>query len=132
MKISSFVCSANVTHENDGSTNIISVIPAIKLANLPSNYSFTISVVLVSMKETGGETIRMDILDSDGVLVNHFENFIVPPIPDDFKKSGIPYTVTVNLDIRNMVFKKEGLHTIPVYINEKRVFDYSLEVFVGE
>lgn len=115
MKISSVVCCESIAQDLGNKTVITAPIQVFKLINIPSMYSFSVSVGLVDVDKHGKDLFSMSILDPNGVIVNKIESMNLPIPPDEILNSESSYGLNINLDIRNLIFNQVGTYTLLVY-----------------
>lgn len=123
MKIISFVYCERIVQENQN-LSIVNPLTMIVPINMPTNYSFSISIGLYDIPVNQNHTIKVELIDPNGEVV--FE------MPGDFKvenesleeKTGAQF----NIDINNQVFKEYGEYKTQVIINNEPLGEYPIEV----
>jgi hypothetical protein len=85
---------------------------AISPYSIPGNFSFVISFSLIDLKENVSYKLNLEIIDPEGtIMLGQNIEFDVSPQAESFT-SGV-----LNIKFNNVVFKKKGLHTFKITID---------------
>lgn len=132
MEIVSFVYCEDVQNDPQGKAMIIGPMQFMPVVNFPTNYSFCASFGIYNMPKCGF-SIRFEFIDPDGEAVQGGMNqMMVPAIPDDkIKNPKLPLSIQVNMGFRNIILSKEGRYEARIYLNERKVNSYPIEVLLN-
>lgn len=110
---------------------IVNPLQALMPVAIPSNFSFAIACSVVGFDTNKENIIQILFLDpNNNALYDTGEvKFQVPP--DQIKVSGVT-GMQFNIDIRNLIFREEGLYSTKVIFNHKDLGEYKIQVIVGE
>ena len=111
MKISSFICCNDVKVEQDGQSKLLGPLQIFDLVNIPSAYSFTISIGLLDVKEN--DQFGVLIKNENGDTVKKIFPIVIPKFPDNIDETN-PVGMQLNIEVKNLVFDSEGVHTFEV------------------
>lgn len=122
MKIISFVYCERIVQENQN-LNIINPLNMIVPINMPTNYSFSISIGLYDIPANQAHNLKIELLSPSDEMI--FE------MPGEFKVDNDTEeknAAQLNIDINNQVFKEYGEYKTKVYINGDVLGEYPIEV----
>lgn len=127
MNISSFVCCQRIANEKNGEPTIIEPLQTIPVVNLPATYSFCISIGLVEIDKEGNDSFELDFMDPNDHVMHNIGPINLPPAPQEIIDNKSMYGAFMNIDVRNMLFRYEGLHAIIMKgsINQKFLIQVS-------
>lgn len=70
-------------------------------------------------------------MDSDGISL-YDSGEVKFQMPDDQIRTSGGASMQFNIDIRNLILRKEGIHSTKVIFNGKELGNYRIEVIAGE
>lgn len=116
MKISSIMCCNDIMDNNMGQAILSGPLQIFSLINIPSTFSFSLSIGLLDIKEE--ETIDVIMKNEKDEVVNKLEKISLPQFPENIDKNS-PVGMQFNFNIKNMIFNTEGLYSIVVVSIDK-------------
>lgn len=116
MEVSSLVCCAEIRNDPQGQAILNTPLQIFNLVNIPSTFSFALSVGLIDVLEN--DDIKICIKNEEGQVINTIGPISIPFFPNTIDRE-LPVGMQLNFNVQNMVFESEGLHTIEVIKEEK-------------
>lgn len=116
MKVSSLVCCSDIRNDSQGQDVLSNPLQMFNLVNIPSTFSFSLSVGLVDVLEN--DVVRICIKNEQGEQINEIGPINIPPFPSTVNKE-MPVGMQLNLNVQNMIFNSEGLHTVEVIYHDE-------------
>lgn len=132
--ISSFIYCDNIQIEmtpQGPRHQVVNPLQVLSPVSIPSNYSFSIACNVAGFDVTKENRVRVCFLAPSGNMVNDTGE-IKFQIPQEQIKPNRPNVMQLNLDMRNVVLKEEGLYSTNVYVNGEEIGNYKISVIVGE
>lgn len=135
-RINSFVICSSVTpiDESNGKKQIQLNSPlAIVSPPCEGTYSFFISVGLIGLDYYSKHTMRCSITSPDKKVIFKTENSPTPVIDKKSIKYHLPEEYRgffINIDVRNVIFKKAGNYTFDIYIDDVQLNSQLIPVWL--
>lgn len=108
--------------------NLVDPLQMLTPYSIPGAFSFAISFGLQGQEfKNKGNMVRIDFCDEEGEIVVTAPN---TPLPE-FQSNGSSITdfgMCINLDLRNVLFKKRGIHRAKLYFNDNLAGEYPIMV----
>ena len=125
--------SVNTQHGPQGQQTTQLVEPRIVLRPMfiPGNYSFGISIGVQGVNLHQQNRVSFQIFAPNGDIV---QNSGTTDIPAFGQKDTLPpefQGLVLNLDIRNLIVKEEGIYKLILYINEEPLAAQQIPIFRG-
>lgn len=114
MKLSSLTCCDNIIQDPNNRTILVNPFQCIKLLNIPSVFSFSIFVGLLDIDKNGQDTLSVKIEGPNEQTINEVGTISLPIPPQENLDTNMPYTISMNFDVRNMIFNDSGIHKIKI------------------
>ena len=129
-KITNFVYCLSVERENENinANNIISVLTP---EFVPGSFSFSLifSVLDLDISKENSVQIIFKTAEGESTLVDSGEiNIPIPEIKNEIDLPSEQVGLNMSMDLRNVVFEKEGLYVTNVYINKTLLLEKEIYV----
>lgn len=111
MKVSSLVCCAEIINDPQGQAILNTPLQIFNLVNIPSAFSFALSVGLIDVLEN--DIVKISIKNPDNEEINVIGPISIPPFPKNIDKNKT-VGMQLNFNVQNMVFNSMGMHSIEV------------------
>lgn len=132
--ISSFVYCDNVPlimTPQGPQPQIMNPLDALRPISIPGNFTFCICCNVSDLELGKEHLLQIAFFDPDGKLLCEFVNakFAAPEHMQDGQK---PQALQMNVDVRNVVLRKTGIHRTEVRIDGEVIGEYKINVIEGE
>lgn len=110
---------------------IVKPLQALMPIAIPGNFSFAISCNIAGFDTSKENCVKIVFLDPNNtILYDTGEVKFQIPV-EQIKANGIA-SMQFNIDIRNLVFREEGIYLTKVIFNDNELGEYKIQVIVGE
>lgn len=110
---------------------IMNPLQALTPIAIPGNFSFSIACNIAGFDTAKENTVRIEFLDPNNNLLYDTGDVKFQLPPEQIKVGGIA-SMQFNIDIRNLVFREEGLYLTRVMFNNNVLGEYKIQVIAGE
>lgn len=110
---------------------IVNPLQALMPVAIPGNFSFGIACSVAGFDTNKENIIEILFLDPNNKALYDTGEVKFQLPPDQIKVSGVA-GMQFNIDIRNLIFREEGLYSTKVMFNHKELGEYKIQVIVGE
>ena len=117
-KVSDIIVCMNATNTEGVGVSAINILPAITPEYVPGLFTFSVVAIVLDLDLTKNHSLRVDFKDPEGEIVVHVEGVL----PSQEIHSNLPSEqlgVNIAMDWNNVNFKRGGLFTIEVIIDEE-------------
>ena len=111
------------TDGNGDSLNAVGVLSVITPEFVPGTFSFSIIISVLDIDVTKNNKIQIVFCNPDGKEIVNTNDIEIPPNPNK-DSIGIPNEyqgLNMCMDLRNVIFEKEGLYTTKVIVNDEQI-----------
>lgn len=111
------------------SMNARGVLPVITPEFVPGTFSFSIIFSIQGIDIGNSNTMQILFLKEDKALVD--SGVITIPPMTNLKEDGLPMEykgLNMSMDLRNVVFEKEGVYTTKIILNKEEIGDNPIYV----
>lgn len=110
---------------------IVKPLQALMPIAIPGNFSFAIACNIAGFDASKENSVQIKFLDSnENIMYDTGEvKFQLPP--EEIRTNGVA-SMQFNIDIRNMIFREDGLYSTKVICNNNELGEYKIQVIVGE
>jgi len=123
---------ANISEKQGPTPHLVAPQVVLRPAFIPSNFSFGVTFGIRGVDITNHIMLRFFISSPSGTIVHDSGDTELPVVG---KKDTLPAEyqgLVVNLDLRNIVIKEEGIYSLVVYINGEELTHQEIPIFKGK
>lgn len=129
-RISTFVYCEGVQNENTPKTvknNIIGPMNVLRPMYIPGTFSFSIFVSILGVDLNQDHNLRITFSYEESIIVDTGNSLLAAQkLESDLPESERGFML--NMDLRNVVLKKEGSYKTSVYLDENLLGEYPIYV----
>jgi len=110
------------TEQTGNQQRLINPLPLIQLESIPGNYSFVLVFCVSGLEPLPEHVVSLSFISPSGGKTDLISNQVMssPPPSDQTNSLG----ATLKVDIRNMVFREEGVHTVSLTVDSDNFTGY--------
>lgn len=111
------------TDGNGDSLNAVGVLSVITPEFVPGAFSFSIILSVLDMDVKKENTIKIVFRDPDGKEIVNTNDIVIPPNPNEetMELPKVYQGLNMCMDLRNVIFEKEGLYYTEVIVNGNQI-----------
>lgn len=118
----------NMTNKEGQIRNIITPLSELRPINIPGNYTFTIASTITELDTTVDNVLEIffhaaDESQSENTLIMNISKNIIDP-----NTGKTPDSINIDIDLRNVVLRKEGMYKTVFKLNGSVLAEYPIKV----
>ena len=132
--ISSFIYCDSIQIQmtpNGPQNQIVNPLQVLTPVAIPGNYSFTISCSISGFQKSSDHKVELIFSDPSGGEVAKPVEFSInierDICVDELHENSVP-GITLNVDLRNVILKSEGIYSTKVLLDEELIGEYKIQV----
>lgn len=131
--VSSFIYCDNLQQNATDSgiqTTPVNPIQVLLPVSIPGNYSFAIACNISDIDPKKDKSVSILFIDPDGKAVSPELNAKID-FPAEMTSQNDDCNLQLTLDLRNVIFMKEGIYSTVVKVGAKKIGEYRIRVKKG-